>query len=37
VIAYLRERQITLTYDPAAASLRAGTGEAARTIPLKAS
>jgi site-specific DNA recombinase len=37
VIAYLRERQITLTYDTAAASLRAGTGEAAQTITLRAS
>jgi hypothetical protein len=44
VIAYLRERQITLTYDPVAASLvagtgqaalRAGTGEATQTITLK--
>ncbi len=37
VIAYLRERQITLTYDTAAASIRAGTGEATQTITLKAS
>jgi hypothetical protein len=37
VIAYLRERQITLTYDTAAASLRAGTGEATQTITLRAS
>jgi hypothetical protein len=37
VIAYLRERQITLTYDPATASLRSGTGQAAQTITLKAS
>jgi site-specific DNA recombinase len=37
VIAYLRERQITLTYDPADATLRARTGEAAQTITLKAS
>ena len=37
VIAYLRERQITLAYDPAEATLRAGTGDAAQTITLKAS
>ena len=37
VIGYLRENEITLTYDPAAASLRAGTGEAAKTITVKAS
>jgi hypothetical protein len=37
VIAYLRERQITLTYDPANGTLRAGTGQAAQTITLKAS
>jgi hypothetical protein len=37
VIGYMREQQITLAYDPAAASLRAGTGEAAQTITLKAS
>ena len=29
VIGYLREQQITLTYDPAAGTLHAGTGEAA--------
>ena len=37
VIRYLREHQITLTYDPADGTLRAGTGETAQTIPLKAS
>jgi hypothetical protein len=33
VTGYLREQQITLTYDPAAAILRAGTGGAAQTSP----
>jgi site-specific DNA recombinase len=37
VIGYLREQQITLTYDPAAGTLHAGTGEALQTITLKAS
>jgi hypothetical protein len=37
VIGYLRERRITLTYDPAAATLNAGTGAAAQTITLTAS
>jgi DNA invertase Pin-like site-specific DNA recombinase len=37
VTGYLREQQITLTYDPAAGTLRAGTGEAAQTITLTAS
>ena len=37
VIGYLREQQVTLTYDPAAGALRAGTGETAQTITLKAS
>ena len=37
VIAYLREWQITLAYDPAEATLRSGTGDAAQTITLKAS
>ena len=37
VIRYLRERQITLTYDPAAGTLNAGTAEAIRTITLTAS
>jgi hypothetical protein len=37
VIAYLREQQITLAYDPAEATLCAGTGDAAQTITLKAS
>lgn len=37
VIGYLPEQQITLTYDPAASALRAGTGPTAMTITLKAS
>ena len=37
VIAYLRERQITLAYDPAEGTLRADTGDTAQTITLKAS
>jgi site-specific DNA recombinase len=37
VIAYLREQQVTLAYDPARATLRADTGDAAQTITLKAS
>jgi len=37
VIGYLREHQITLTYDPASGTLDAGTAEAARTITLTAS
>jgi hypothetical protein len=37
VIRYLRERQITLTYDPAAGRLNAGTAEAIRTITLTGS
>jgi site-specific DNA recombinase len=37
VIAYLREQVITLTYDPAARTLHARTGDAATTITLKAS
>jgi site-specific DNA recombinase len=37
VTGYLREQQITLTYDPAAGTLRAGTGEAAMTLTLKES
>jgi hypothetical protein len=36
VIGYLRQQRITLTYDPATGVLRAGTGEAAQTITLKA-
>ena len=36
VIGYLRERQITLTYDPASGTLDAGTAEAAQTITLTA-
>jgi site-specific DNA recombinase len=37
VAGYLREQQITLTYDPAARTLHAGTGSAAQTVTLKAS
>lgn len=37
VIAYLREQELALTYDPAAGTLRAGTGEAPMTVTLKAS
>ena len=37
VIGYLREHQITLTYDPAAGTLQAGTAEATKTITRKAS
>ena len=37
VTGYLRDQQLTLTYDPAAGTLRAGTGQAAQTITLKAS
>ena len=37
VIRYLRENEITLTYDQASASLRAGTGGPAKTIITKAS
>ena len=36
-IGYLRERQITLTYDPGSGTLDAGTAEAAQTITLTAS
>jgi site-specific DNA recombinase len=36
VIGYLREQQISLTYDPADGVLRVGTGETAQTITLKA-
>ena len=36
-IGYLREQQITLTCDPAVATLHAGTGDAAQTITLTAS
>jgi hypothetical protein len=35
VIGYLREQQITLTYDPAAGTLHPGAGEAAANITLK--
>jgi hypothetical protein len=37
VTGYLREREITLTYDPAAGTLQAGTCEAAKTVIRKAS
>ncbi len=37
MIAYLRERQITVAYDLAGATLRAETGEAAQTITLTTS
>ena len=37
MIGYLREQQITLTYDPASGALDAGTAEAAQTITLTAS
>jgi hypothetical protein len=37
VIGYLRERQITLTHDPASGTLDAGIAEAAQTITLTAS
>jgi hypothetical protein len=37
VIRHLRERQITLTYDPASDALRAGAAETAQTITLTAS
>jgi DNA invertase Pin-like site-specific DNA recombinase len=37
VIAYLREQQVALTYDPATAALRAGSGQDPTTISLKAS
>jgi hypothetical protein len=37
VVSYLRDNQIILSYDPAAGTLHAGTGEAATTITLKAS
>ena len=37
VIRFLRENQITLTYDPAEGTLHAGTAGAATTVTLKAS
>ena len=37
VIGYLRDRQITLTYDPASGTPDAGTAQAAQTITLTAS
>jgi site-specific DNA recombinase len=36
-VSYLREQQITLTYDPAAGALQAGTGQTATIVTLKAS
>jgi hypothetical protein len=36
-IRYLREQQVTLTYDPATRTLHTGTAEAATTVTLKAS
>ena len=36
-IGYLREHAITLTYDPAAGALHAGTAETAKTTTVKAS
>jgi site-specific DNA recombinase len=37
VIGYLREQQVSLTYDPAAGTPRAGAGETTQAITLKAS
>jgi hypothetical protein len=37
VTGYLRGQQITLTYDPAAGTLYAGTGDAVQAITLKPS
>ena len=37
VISYLREQQVTLTYDPATGTLHTGTAKAATTVTLKAS
>jgi hypothetical protein len=37
VIQYLRENQITLTYDPATGTLHTGTGRTIQTITLEAS
>ncbi len=37
MIRFLRENQITLTYDPAAGTLHTGTAGAATTVTLKAS
>jgi site-specific DNA recombinase len=37
VIAFLREREITLTYDPAAGTLRAGTASTAQIVTMEAS
>jgi hypothetical protein len=36
-IRFMREHQITLTYDPAAGTLCTGTAETATTVTLKAS
>jgi hypothetical protein len=37
VFRYLRERQITLSYDPASVALSAGTAEATQAIALTGS
>ncbi|MGH3204035.1 MAG: recombinase family protein [Streptosporangiaceae bacterium] len=37
IISYLREQQVTLTYDPATGILHTGTAETATTVTLKAS
>ena len=37
VLSYLREQQITLTYNPPTGTLRTGTAETATTVTLKAS
>ena len=37
VLKYLREREITLTWDPASAALRARAAETAKTVTVKAS
>jgi hypothetical protein len=37
VIGYLREHEITLTWDPAAAAVQARTTETAKTVTVKAS
>ena len=37
VIGYLREHEITLTWDPAAAALQARGTETAKTVTVKAS
>jgi hypothetical protein len=37
VILYLRERQVTLTYDPVTGTLHTGTARTVQTITLEAS